>query len=183
VILDVGCGSGIHLNYLSKKYPAVKELVGIDLSKEMIAIAESSSSGKSSAKYFVSGMDNLPFADDYFDLAFSFNSIHYSANLNVTLAEVKRVTKRGGFFTFQVVHPVFTLFVKKSKDYSKKENVGFPIQGGTLLVSHPSFTLDEHINAIVDNDWNLVSMKELYGRRSRIGEYFIPTLICFRLQK
>jgi len=38
IVLDLGCGSGIHMQLLS---PKCKKIIGLDISKEMIAKAQS----------------------------------------------------------------------------------------------------------------------------------------------
>ncbi len=63
-VLDVGCGTGMITFEISK---FVREVVGIDKSKEMIKIAKKSSN----IRYIVADALNLPFKDKSFDLVIS----------------------------------------------------------------------------------------------------------------
>ncbi|MEO7042900.1 MAG: class I SAM-dependent methyltransferase [Gemmatimonadaceae bacterium] len=91
--LDLACGSGRHVRALSKH----TWTVGLDLSMELLAVAESEFAG---APYVRADIRELPFQDQAFDLVVNlFTSFGYfssdSENRHV-LDEVSRVLKRGG---------------------------------------------------------------------------------------
>ena len=55
--------------------------------------------------------DQLPFADDSFDLACSaFGAIPFVADVDAVLGEVARVLRPGGKFVFAVTHPLRWIF-------------------------------------------------------------------------
>jgi len=89
-ILEVGCGTG-------KQLTALVELTGrrgwgIDPSSEMLnhAIADEK-------LHFLQGFaEELPFADDFFDLVFSINVIHHIQSTIAYFQESLRVLKPGG---------------------------------------------------------------------------------------
>jgi len=47
-------------------------------------------------RYVASGAENVPFADGYFDVVCSFNSLDHVDDLDRTIAEITRVTRPGG---------------------------------------------------------------------------------------
>ncbi len=129
-------------------------------------------------------MNKTQLPKNYFDLIYSRLAIHYSKNLNETFKELNRITKSKGWIYFQDAHPIYSLFLKKSKDYEKKENVEFLIQGGDLKVVHPTFTLEEYINAIINNGWKIELFREIYGPRSNsIKNYRLPATFIMLLRK
>ena len=93
--LDLGCGTGEMLKLILQKDPH-KELCGIDLSEEMLAVAKSKLSEQ--VKLLLGDSEALPFPDNAFDVVYCNDSFHhYPAPQNV-LREVNRVLKPGGTF-------------------------------------------------------------------------------------
>ena len=93
--LDLGCGTGEMLKLILQKDPH-KELCGIDLSEEMLAVAKSKLPEQ--VKLLLGDSEVLPFPDNAFDVVYCNDSFHhYPAPQNV-LREVNRVLKPGGTF-------------------------------------------------------------------------------------
>lgn len=97
-ILDVGCGSGKHLNYISKSLKC--NAVGIDPSEEMIKIAKENFEGKSISFHTKSGQD-FHF-DINFDVILSlFHVFSYQINKSDLVKYLnnieKHLSKRGLF--------------------------------------------------------------------------------------
>lgn len=91
-VLDIGCGSGRHLMLL-KNY-GFKEIYGTDYSLNALSLSK---------EYFSSSLincnnKNLPFADNAFDIAIAWGSLHYSdkKDFEIMLEEAHRVLKKGG---------------------------------------------------------------------------------------
>jgi len=95
--LDVGCGSGFHLQYLRKKFYA--ECYGVD-------IVLHSGSEKKNYNFVIADASNLPFKDNVFDIVFSFGTIEHTTRTFECVRESFRVLKHGG----QVAHTVPNLF-------------------------------------------------------------------------
>jgi ubiquinone/menaquinone biosynthesis C-methylase UbiE len=181
-VLDVGCGSGIHIACFADRFPELRSISGIDASKDMITLAQNKNTFPK-AVFMQGDMDALPFENDAFDYIFSRNAIHYSNDVNRTLSEIARVLKKGGIFYFQVNHPVYGLFVKPSNEYLKKEEVDFSVEGGTLRVTHPTFTVGEYINALIKTGLTLLEVGEYCGNASQINQFKVPTVLSFLLTK
>ena len=95
LVLDLGCGTGEMLKLILQKDPH-KELCGIDLSEEMLAVAKSKLPEQ--VKLLLGDSEALPFPDNAFDVVYCNDSFHhYPAPQNV-LREVNRVLKPGGTF-------------------------------------------------------------------------------------
>jgi len=91
-ILDAGCGTGVFtLDYLA----AGAEVVGLDISRPMLALAEEKAAGYP----FVAvrgDMLALPFADDSFDKAVSVTALEFIEDAGRAVDELFRVTRPGG---------------------------------------------------------------------------------------
>ena len=92
--LDVACGSGDVALLLRRQYKD-SEIIGVDLSFEMIRIARKKSINKK-IDYILSPAERLPFKDETFDgivIAFGFRNVVDRVS---ALFEFKRVLKRSG---------------------------------------------------------------------------------------
>jgi ubiquinone/menaquinone biosynthesis C-methylase UbiE len=88
-VLEVGCGTGHWLRYLSSLVP---RCCGLDLSRGMLAQAEPSeglcrTQGRGG---------RLPFADATFDLVYCVNAIHHFEEQRAFVLEARRLLKPGG---------------------------------------------------------------------------------------
>jgi len=96
-VLDVGCGSGWATRLLAEKAKR-GQVVGIDISDEMVRIARESSGGFPNVEFQVASSESLPFAEAQFTHAFSMESIYYYSNVLAALREIHRVLARSGLF-------------------------------------------------------------------------------------
>lgn len=174
-ILDVGCGSGVQDRFLTETFPQIKSITGIDLSPDLINIAKKETDD-SRINYIVTSMDNLPITNGKFDFVFSINVIHYSSDLVRTFREINRVMKKGSTMYFFDTHPIYSLFLKKNKNYELKEDVDYPVQGSKSFVTHPSFTIGEYVGAILKSGFRITSFKEYFGRNSQVGDFRVPVI-------
>jgi len=105
-VLDAGCGEGRFARMMADRGSLV---TAIDLSSKMIEIA----SGIESAEprgidYREMDMADLsPLSDDSFDLAIAYVSLVDVPEYERAIAEIARVMRNGGRFTFSIVHPCF----------------------------------------------------------------------------
>lgn len=87
--LDIGCGTGV----LEEKFIPYVNVVGLDLSNEMIAIARSKQIG--SLTLILGDAEKLPFASNSFDRVLSCYAVKY-CNLESFVAQIYRVLRPGG---------------------------------------------------------------------------------------
>jgi len=99
-VLDFGCGPGTISVGLAKAIEP-GELHGIDIKHAQIDLARSvaDAGGHTNATFRVGDVTDLPFDDDYFDLAHGHSILTYVPDTQAVLAEVKRVLKPGGLIS------------------------------------------------------------------------------------
>jgi SAM-dependent methyltransferase len=93
-VLDAGCGSGRLLDELR----GYGHVTGLDLNPDSVEIARS----RGHEDVQQGPVENLPFADETFDLVISLDMVEHTADDRVTLTELRRVTKPGGRFLMTV---------------------------------------------------------------------------------
>lgn len=93
--LDVGCGTGELIDIILKQEPG-KRFTGIDISDEMIRIADEKLDG--AASFIVGDSEDLPFDDCSFDVVICNHSFHHYPAPEKVLVEIRRVLKGGGLF-------------------------------------------------------------------------------------
>lgn len=89
--LDVGTGAGALALALA---PLVREVVGVDRSSELLALARRRA--VSNASFVEADAERLPFDDASFDLACTLRTLHHVLRPELVLAELVRVTRPGG---------------------------------------------------------------------------------------
>jgi ubiquinone/menaquinone biosynthesis C-methylase UbiE len=92
-ILDVGTGPSYLPLRISEVLPG-SEVIGIDVSEDMIRIARKNAEGKN-VKFLVGDANKMPFEDDSFDLVVSTGSLHHWRNPVNVLNEIYRVLRPG----------------------------------------------------------------------------------------
>lgn len=92
-MIDLGCGNGGITPLLKEKLEA-KNVYGVDIDEEAIFVAR-----QRGVKAYLLNLseDKLPFPDEYFDLAISFEVIEHLVNPDNMLKEAYRVLRRGGY--------------------------------------------------------------------------------------
>lgn len=91
-VLDYGCGTGLHLPWLSRSFSKV---VGIDISQKSLAKAAERVKTKNNVQLILRDCEKMEFADNSFDVIFDGGAFS-SLNLDNALQEIHRVLKHGG---------------------------------------------------------------------------------------
>lgn len=97
-LLDIGCGPGEGLNFLSRLLPATR-MIGLDLSQNAVGGANSRFSRGSGLTYVYGDAENVPLDDGEVDVVINIESAHTYPDHRKFLEEVARVLKPGGHFT------------------------------------------------------------------------------------
>lgn len=102
-VLDLGCGAGRHVVYLTKKGFFV---VGSDISSRALKLSQKWLEKEKVKNYCLveHDMTELPFPDKHFDAVISVNVIHHNPldKVDKTVAEIRRVLKKRGLVVLTV---------------------------------------------------------------------------------
>ena len=93
-VLDAGCGSGRTLDELTE----YGEVCGIELDPDAAALAR----GRGQYDVRIGRLEELPWADATFDLITCLDVIEHTPDDHVTLSELRRVSKPGGWLLVTV---------------------------------------------------------------------------------
>jgi ubiquinone/menaquinone biosynthesis C-methylase UbiE len=99
-VLDLGCGAGWATRLLARSVEHATDksaqVVGLDVSDEMIRLARESSRDFSNIQYVVGSAQQIPWQDNFFDKILSVESFYYYADQERALDELLRVMAPGG---------------------------------------------------------------------------------------
>ncbi len=100
-ILDIGCGSGTTTLMLAERIRPDGRVLGIDLSRPMLALARRRAQFSRSTAEFIEGdAADYPFEKHGFDLAFSQLGVMFFADPVVAFRNIRRGVKRRGRIAF-----------------------------------------------------------------------------------
>jgi malonyl-CoA O-methyltransferase len=107
-IVDLGCGTGAHLEALGRRYPGA-EVIGIDFSAAMLAQARARAPwwrrfARGGARLVRADAERLPFASQCADFAFSNLALHW-CDPQAFFAEAARMLSTGGLLLFSTLGP------------------------------------------------------------------------------
>jgi SAM-dependent methyltransferase len=95
--LDVGCGNGYTVRWAAERMPAGRA-VGLDVSAQMIARAQSLSADYPNAEFIESPFPAPGLPDGSFDAIFSMEVFYYFPDIDAALEAVAGLLKPGGAF-------------------------------------------------------------------------------------
>ena len=101
-ILEIGVGLGSDHYSLAT---GGNEMFALDLSREHLRLTQRHLSLEGlSTKAQHGDMENMPFADNTFDVVYSFGVLHHTDHMYRAVAEIRRVLKRDGIAIISVYH-------------------------------------------------------------------------------
>lgn len=98
-VLEVGAGRGGGAAYVAR-HLAPAEVVGVDLSPATVARAAGLHAGQPRLSFRQGDAEALPFPDASFDIVLNIESSHCYGSMDRFVAEVARVLRPGGWFTW-----------------------------------------------------------------------------------
>ena len=124
-VLDLGCGYGWHTAYAAEH--GAKSVLGIDISRKMLDTAREKNPAPV-IEYRQGAIEEISFADGYFDIVLSSLAFHYVADFGAMAEKICRWLTPGGHFVFSVEHPVFTAYGSQDWYYDEQGNIlHFPV--------------------------------------------------------
>jgi ubiquinone/menaquinone biosynthesis C-methylase UbiE len=139
-VLDVGCGSGWATRLLAEKAKR-GQVVGIDISDEMVRIARESSDGLLNVEFQLASGESLPFADAEFTHAFSMESLYYYDDVLAALQEIHRVLATEGLFV-----TVVDLYQENAPSHHWVEKLQVPVHLLSIAQYHSLFQQAGFVN-------------------------------------
>jgi len=102
-VIDAGIGPLARFSIVFCEFGA--DVIGIDISKDVLESAKSALNGKQ-VNLILADIMNLPFKEETFDISFCVGTIYHMPNgqkgVEKALKELARVTKKSGFIYFNV---------------------------------------------------------------------------------
>jgi len=93
-LLDVGCGPGLLLEMLARRYPELR-LSGLDIAPEMVRVAKERMEDRADIR--LGDAEELPWPDASFSFIFCVDSFHHYPNPQRALHEFRRVLREDGW--------------------------------------------------------------------------------------
>ena len=103
-VLDLGCGTGLALDGLAKRYRRA-ELIALDFAPSMLRQARRRGHWLNRPRLVCADAEQLPLADDSVDLVFSNATLQWINDLDGTFRELLRVLRPGGLLLFSTFGP------------------------------------------------------------------------------
>jgi 2-polyprenyl-6-hydroxyphenyl methylase / 3-demethylubiquinone-9 3-methyltransferase len=101
-VLDVGCGGGLLAEEFARLGCAV---TGVDPSEESLAAARAHAAGQGLAIEYRTGRgEELPFADESFDVVYCCDVLEHVDDLRQVIAESSRVLRTGGVYLYDTIN-------------------------------------------------------------------------------
>lgn len=160
MVLDAGCGTGYCTRILNKTFSKAKT-IGVDLAPGMVEQAKKLNSFFNKPDYQVADIEQLPFANNTFDLVFSNLTVQWLIESKTLFQELNRVIKPGGLLIFSTLGPDTLMELKESWNQVDKD-------------VHVNRFIDMHIvgdqvhsaqfeNTVMDRDVITLSYKTMMG--------------------
>jgi len=111
-VLEVGCGEGSKLDFVCGHKP---KGTGVDISTKAITLASKQFPAQ---KFIKANGEKLPFADNLFDLVYSFFTLEHTQNPEKVIQEMTRVTINGGYLA--LLAPNYGAPFRRSPCYTGK---------------------------------------------------------------
>jgi ubiquinone/menaquinone biosynthesis C-methylase UbiE len=181
-VLDAGCGPGRHSRKLIEKGASV---TGIDVSREMIAIAREYCGNK--GKFFTANFEQARFKRASFDLIIASLSLMYSKDLNPVIRNFSRWLKPSGRLVFSIYHPVRFYQKIADFDFSKRRKVWIHLQGCDVTVFNYYHPLESYFARLHEHGFDVQRVIEPVLSRRYKGwpedNYRIPRSMVIEARK
>lgn len=131
-ILDLGCGTGLLIEYLMKAKKINKTslgfYIGLDISLNMLLEFKSKLNKlnfQNNISLLLSDIENLPFRENMFNTIYSITSFQNLVNINMAILESLRVSKNNTDFNFSILKKKLNLemFLDILKPFSEIEQI------------------------------------------------------------
>ena len=125
--LDLGCGTGWAVNYAFEKTNGQGTYIGVDISDNMIDIANKKFKDIECIKFIQSSAENINVSPNSVDRIICTNSFHHYNDPTEVLANIKKILKTNGLFCIADVttDSIIARFLNKLLKMTEKGHVSF----------------------------------------------------------
>lgn len=173
-VVDMGCGTGLSTVVWSK---VCKNVIGVEPSKDMLAIAKSRESD--TIKFVQAFSDDTPFSNNYADVVVCSQSFHWMEPTS-TLKEVNRILKEGGIFaTIDCDWPPVANWRAES-EYMQLQNKVRDVESGSSDINDTfvRYPKENHLKNISDSGYFRYARELVFANtESCTAERFVDILI------
>jgi len=197
-ILDAGCGNGYLCRLLAKKGA---KMVGVDLSKRFIEIAEQKEKEfPLGVKYYTGTLSNLlMFEDESFDVIVSNLALMDVHDIEKAIMELHRVLKKNSRLIFSIMHPCFSSppvhgWVREPEDSNRREDWVYwkvdkyfdrNIEIWQYSDYPPTYSfhypLSDYIKMLIRNGFTITDFEEPIPSRKAIRHHYRELNDCDRI--
>ena len=167
-VLDLGCGNGRYSELFCKF--GAEEVIGLDLSKEMINEAQKRKveNGLKQLELIRADICDIPLAVHSFDLVFSRFSLMYGKNLGSLIEKIALILKDKGLI--YILTNIFSINNPNFFEEIKKEVVPVDLLIGDKKVHFLNYahTMEEYKNAFVKANLTLEDQKYFHAAGNSI---------------
>ncbi len=184
--IDLGCGTGRHVHHLLTR--GAKQVVGIDLSGEMLSIAQSHVDAERTT-LMQARITCLPLAGNQFDVAVASLVLSHEKDLEAAFREIRRVLRSGATLMITDLHwsfetrgwkRTFAGKVKRGKRLAVENVVHLPSEYEGVI-QKTCFAVEKYLEPAIDQA--LVSVFERTQMLETYRRYFgEPLLIAYQLR-
>ncbi|WP_010281537.1 class I SAM-dependent methyltransferase [Bacillus timonensis] len=153
-VLDIGCGSGHSLRYMSEK--GARELWGVDLSENQITTAFETLKNLNPQLFCAAMEKDVGIPKNYFDLVYSIYAIGWTTDLATTFQLIYDYLKIGGYFIFSWDHPLYPHLKSENGriylegSYQKESSVTYNhFKGEDAKMVIPTRKMSTYINELI----------------------------------
>lgn len=178
-ILDLGCGNGTMSKYFVEN--GASYVLALDISKNMIEEAKEKNNDQK-ITYDVLGMEEISKIKDKFDMVFSSLAFHYIEDFDKLTKDINNLLNKDGILLFSQEHPTvlaskLELGMKNRVEINNKRYYllsDYNDNGKRVILWNNTNVVKYHrnfevtINTLINNNLNIVQIKESYASEEAI---------------
>jgi 23S rRNA (guanine745-N1)-methyltransferase len=168
-VMDLGCGEGYFLRFISSLLSIAGEFWGVDVAKPAIQMAAKTDK---TGRYVVASNNDLPFMDGVFDVIYSINAPVYEA-------ELSRIMKQSGIY-LRISPAGQHLIELKRLVYREPRNHDDDIMQFDELSHVGRETINFDIRLGEGETFDLLSMTPYYWHASKETQQMIQNISSFQ---
>jgi len=180
-VLDLGCGTGLQIPFLSKY---AKKVIGIDLTNSLLEKAAEKFQNNAKVSLIQGDALSLPFPNSYFDFISSYGEvISHISEYEKALSEMSRVIKPGGIIAFSVLNKWNLHLLYHPRELENAillRNIGQLRKWVLYLENGEKVSL--WLKSFAFNELKSLLKKNLFESLCFMGAHIIPLIIPLRLQ-